>query len=249
MSGLSLYRLTAITRQPLIIRFSLDIARRTNLRYTVYLALYGETMAKNPELTEQMAELAHLQHTKSIPTKIHRHQDSQDLLAARLLTGEHEAAVELVDSYYEQIYMFMRRLGHSRQVGEDLTQEIFMQAWLHIGQLRDGKALNSWLYRIASNASKLYWRKHKGRETASLEILNLTDVDIAGHHKAEYSEQVSRLKIAVEKLPWKLKQAIVLHYMQHLSIAKAAEAACIREGTFKSRLNRALGILRKHVSE
>ena len=69
----------------------------------------------------------------------------RDSLAARLRAGDSTAATELVDIYYEQIYLFMRRLGHSRQASEDLTQESFLQAWHHIGQLRDGKALNSWL--------------------------------------------------------------------------------------------------------
>jgi RNA polymerase sigma-70 factor (ECF subfamily) len=52
----------------------------------------------------------------------------------------------------------MRRLGHGRQLSEDLTQETFLRAWRHIGQLRNGKALEAWLYRIAGNVSKLYWR-------------------------------------------------------------------------------------------
>ena len=46
----------------------------------------------------------------------------QDLLAARLKAGNHEAAIELVDRYYEQIYLFMRRLsdGEYRVVFGDL---------------------------------------------------------------------------------------------------------------------------------
>jgi RNA polymerase sigma factor (sigma-70 family) len=70
----------------------------------------------------------------------------------------------------------------------------------------------------------------------------------AGHDVVAHNEQLGRLQGAVDRLSWKLRQAIVLHYMQHLSIAEAAKAAGIRQGTFKSRLNRALNILRKHVS-
>jgi len=176
-------------------------------------------------------------------------EDSRDLLAARLIAGEQAAAAELVDAYYEQIYLFMRRLGHSRQVSEDLTQETFFRVWCHIGQLRDGKALNSWLYRIAGNVSKIYWRQHKGREAGSIGRIDPPDTSEAQPDKIGRYEQLGRLKIAVEKLPWKLRQTIVLHYMQHLSISKAAEASGVREGTFKSRLNRALRILRKQVSE
>ncbi|MBA7604980.1 hypothetical protein ES703_12108 [subsurface metagenome] len=52
--------------------------------------------------------------------KVHSEQ-RRDSLARRLRTGEHAAATELVDIYYKQIYLFMRRLGHDRQVSEDVV--------------------------------------------------------------------------------------------------------------------------------
>ncbi len=61
--------------------------------------------------------------------------------------------------------------------------------------------------------------------------------------------QLGQLKNAVVRLPRKLRQAVILHYMQQLSIGEAAEAAGVREGTFKSRLNRALKALKKQVAE
>jgi RNA polymerase sigma-70 factor (ECF subfamily) len=172
----------------------------------------------------------------------------QNSLAARLRDGDRTAAVELVDIYYERIYLFLRRLGHSRQASEDLTQESFLQVWQHIGQLRDGKALNSWLYRIAANVSKYYWRRHKGRDMVGIEGIDVSDQNEADQDKIVYLEQVDRLKNAVAKLSIKLRQAVVLHYMEHLTIAEAAEAAGVKEGTFKSRLSRALKVLRKQIS-
>lgn len=171
----------------------------------------------------------------------------QDSLATRLMAGNRAAATELVDTYYEQLYLFMRRLGHSRQVSEDLTQESFLRAWQHIGQLRSDKALNSWLYRIAANISKLYWRKHKDNKMVSMEAIDAPDDNEADHCKSGQSDQLDRLKNIVATLPMKLRQAVVLHYMQYLTIAEAAEAAGVREGTFKSRLNRALKTLRRQL--
>ena len=173
----------------------------------------------------------------------------QDSLTARLRAGDREAAAELVDIYYKQIYLFMRRLGHSYQVSEDLTQESFLQAWQHISQLRSGRALNSWLYRIAGNVSRTYWRGHNSSGTADIGGIELTDSGPAEPDKVERLEQLARLRSAVVKLPRKLKQTVVLHYMQHLTIPEAAEAAGVRQGTFKSRLNRALEALRKQVTE
>jgi RNA polymerase sigma-70 factor (ECF subfamily) len=209
-----------------------------------------EIMAKKTKLTEQNTGFAHPISGQVDADKKEKYLDeSLDSLAGRLRAGDRGAACEFVDMYNEQIYLFMRRLGHDRQISEDLTQESFLQAWQHISQLRNGKALTGWLYRIASNVSKLYWRRHQGRETTSIEGMG-TDVpessesvcDRIGHY-----EQLEKLKNAVAHLPGKLRQVVILHYMQHLTIAEAAEAAGVKEGTFKSRLNRALEILRKQV--
>ncbi len=176
-----------------------------------------------------------------------RLEQRRNSLAARLKAGNRAAAVEFVDIYYRQLYTFFRRLGHSNQASEDLTQECFLAAWQHIGQLRSGKTLNSWMYRIAANASKLYWRGHKYNKAVSIEGIDVPDDGEPVSDKTGHQEQLGQLKNAVAELPIKLRQAVVLHYMQHLTIAEAADAAGVRCGTFKSRLNRALKNLKGRV--
>ena len=70
-----------------------------------------------------------------------RTEQSRKSLLTQLRAASQSAARELVDIYHERIYLFLRRLGHSRQVSEDLTQESFIQAWEHIGQLRSPAAM------------------------------------------------------------------------------------------------------------
>ena len=205
-------------------------------------------MEKKVKLAEHKADLAYLKDTQRNLDRDKEHdRRKRDSLAARLRAGDRAAAAELVDAYYEQIYIFMRRLGHDLQASEDLTQESFFNAWHHIGQLKDGKALNGWLYRIASNVSKLYWRKHKHKEVIGIEGFEMPNHDKDEHEKIEYNEQLEQLKDAVERLPMKLRETIILHYMHQLTIAEATEAAGLNQGTFKSRLNRALKTLRKEI--
>jgi len=200
--------------------------------------------------TEHLAGLQHL-----IPVKGEQNNRStgslenrQNLLADRLKAGEHAAAVELVDLYYEQIYRFMRRLGHSKEAGEDLTQETFFQAWRHLGQLKNGRALSGWLYHIALNASRMYARRHKNVQPVRMELLEAAGPGGQGDVLAANRDELARLKDAVGELPVKLRQAVVLHYMQHLTIAQVAEAAGVGKGTLKSRLSRALKMLRQRLN-
>lgn len=195
--------------------------------------------------------MAYLKNTKRTKRNLDRDKqhliESRDSLVERLRDGDRTAAAELVDAYYQQIYLFMRRSGHDRQVSEDLTQECFFNAWHHIGQLKDAKALNGWIYRIASNVSKLHWRKHKHKEIVGIEGLEKPHNGMREHEKVEHNEQLERLRDTVERLPSKLRETIILHYMQQLTIAEATEAAGLNQGTFKSRLNRALKTLRKEM--
>ena len=210
-----------------------------------FMAESGEIVGKRGGWTEQEAGFAHLMDGRQGPdAKMEGLEERRDVLASRLRAGNRAAAAELVDLYYEQIYLYMRRLGHSRAVSEDLTQESFLRAWQHIGQLRNGKALNSWLYRIAGNVSRLYWRRNKDKNAVAIEVADLSG---SSDGKIGDFEQFEKLRDAIDGLSAKLKQAVVLHYLQHLTIAEAAEAAGIREGTFKSRLNRALRALREQV--
>ncbi len=210
-------------------------------------------MQKDAQATEQKPENAHLTADREVaieqPHPVSAVQTDSTVLAGRLRHGEHAAAAEFVDRYYERIYLFMRAMGHDRQISEDLTQETFLRAWYHIGQLRDGKALNGWLFRIAGNVSRLHRRRGKGKDPVNLDGIEPSVGGMDGSLRAGQREQVEHLQEAVARLPWKLRQAVVLHYMEQLTIAEAADAAGIREGTLKSRLNRGLEALRKEVTD
>ena len=167
-------------------------------------------------------------------------------LTNRLLAGERAAAEELVDKYYEEIFLFFRRMGHSRPASEDLTQECFIQVWQHLGQLKYARAARSWIFGIAGNLSRSYWRKQR-RYVSVDSGLSLIDPK-QGTSQTEEAEELSKLKKVISALPFKLREVIVLHYLQQLTIMEGAEAIGIREGTFKYRLNKALNVLRKKMT-
>ena len=207
-------------------------------------------MQKDAQATEQNESPAHLTNEQIGVDQDRRTVVEDDAtLAGRLSKGDRTAAEDLVNRYYERIYLFMRAVGHNRQTSEDLTQETFLRAWCHIGQLRNGKALNGWLFSIAGNVSKLHHRRHKDRSAVDLDSVDPQAGGADGSDRAGDREQMGQLHEAVSRLPWKLRQAIVLHYMEQLTISEAAEAAGIRSGTLKSRLNRGLEALREEVTD
>jgi RNA polymerase sigma-70 factor (ECF subfamily) len=214
------------------------------LLYTIFHGHRIKIVKKNTKPAEQEPASAHPETRNGMQWKKKDLENRPNSLVVRLKKGEHQAAVELVDIYYKQIYLYFRRLGHNCQTSEDLTQETFMSAWHSIYQLRENNALTSWLYHIAGNNSRLYWRRHKNEKPSSPEISNNPPAE---KYDFEQFDELEKLRKAVEELPIKLRQAIIMHYMQELTIEKAAQAAQIKVGTFKSRLNRALNKLRKKI--
>lgn len=174
-------------------------------------------------------------------------EKAADLLVASLKAGDERAACVLVDKYHRPIYAFLRHLGHSWWVSEELTQQTFVQAWQNINSLKKSQTLNTWLYRIAHNASREYWRKNKKRIEPNTGEARVIVHSRNGQGGSQLAEEFDRVRQAVVKLPLKLRETVVLHYMQCFSIAEAAAIAGVREGTFKSRLSRALKRLRKEL--
>jgi len=169
-------------------------------------------------------------------------------LVEQLKEGRRKAAEQFVDRYHKQIFYYMRRLGHDYQTSEDLTQEVFISAWEHIDQLRRAGSLKGWLYRIASNVSGKHYRRLKNIEISGDEVFEAMADDDSMSSRPEYRERLELVKNAVDELSLKLKETIVLHYMQDLTISETAEALGIREGTLKNRLNRALRKLEKQLN-
>jgi len=198
-------------------------------------------------MMEQKAISKHLlKRQKVIGEHVEKELISYESLLTRIRNGNRAAAAELVDIFYMQIYAYMRRLGYSSEVSEDLTQQTFLQIWQHIGQLRNSKALNSWIYKVASNVSRLYLRKHKGKQTVNIEDVVL-GYEKDNEENVVLNEQLRQLNKILIQMPVKFKEVIIIHYLQGLNISEGSRALGILEGTFKSRLNRGLKILRKEL--
>jgi RNA polymerase sigma-70 factor (ECF subfamily) len=59
----------------------------------------------------------------------------------------------------------------SAENAQDLTQETFLKAWKGVPHLWGGVHVRAWLFQIAINETKLYWRRQKLKAALSLEML------------------------------------------------------------------------------
>lgn len=143
--------------------------------------------------------------------------------------------------YREQaprIYSLACRMAGSAEDGEDLLQEIFLQAYRKLGTFKGDSSLGTWLYRLALNHCLDYVRSRQARMKKVTESL---DGDAAFQPTARRDTPITRIDLdrALERLPDGCREAFVLHDVEGLDHKEVAALLGIAEGTSKSQVFKA----------
>jgi RNA polymerase sigma-70 factor (ECF subfamily) len=186
------------------------------------------------------------------------------------MRAEIERAVELLqrgdDPGVEQalallqntVFSFSMRVCGHREDAEDTMQEVLLKSVPQLPKFDSPKALLVWLYRVAKNRCLMSRRKSKfapARELSLDELMpdrkELEQLTADGRINPEAfairSEQVSRLRDTVEKLPPQYRIVLVLRDMEGLTDDEVAEITGARPGTVRVRLHRARLFVRKEL--
>ncbi len=142
---------------------------------------------------------------------------------------------ELLPSVYRAAYTFMK----NRNDSEDAAQEAFLRLAASARSFESERHVKAWLIVTVSNICRdMLRRRH--RQDLSLE-------DIA--ERAAPDSQRTVLLEALLELPEKYKTAIFLYYYEGYTVKEIASAMGQREGTVKSWLHRARGLLKQLLEE
>ncbi len=166
-------------------------------------------------------------------------------LIKEILDGSQAAMEVLIRRYYKSIYAFVYRKVGDKPTALDLTQEIFIKIVQRIQSYSHKAEFKSWIYTIAINHCRDYWRSADYRHTS--QQMNLLD-SMESEQKSipyifERKETREQIKAAINSLPHYQKEALVLKYYHHLKIKEIAEVTNSNVPTVKSRLKQGLGKL------
>jgi RNA polymerase sigma-70 factor (ECF subfamily) len=135
---------------------------------------------------------------------------------------------------FRAAYLILRDV----QGAEDVAQETFLRAYSAALRREPGEFVRSWLYRIAVNTALNELRRQK-RETSAVARLGGDEVIDPG----ERSDTESVVGDAVDRLPDRLRVAVICRYFLDLSENEMASVLRVRPGTIKSRLHEARRLL------
>ncbi len=149
--------------------------------------------------------------------------------------------------YKDRIFHYVCRLSGDVEEAEDITQEVFVRAYRARETFRGECSYLTWLYRIAINLciDRARDRQRRVDEAFSLDAPT-DDADAPGWEPSDWSqdpcreleraELCERVQQSVDTLPHKLRDVIVLYFMQGLTYEEIASTLGCSIGTVKSRL-------------
>ena len=166
--------------------------------------------------------------------------------------GDRAAFATLMQRYANELLHFLMRFLGSRAAADDVFQETFLQVHLSADTFDVSRRFKPWLFTIAANKARDYYRKHNRNAAASLSAS--IDSDGEGERFVDLLEspdqqpqaplldaERSRLvKGVIDSLPLHLREILLLSYFQRLSYNQIADSLEIPLGTVKSRLHSAV---------
>jgi RNA polymerase sigma-70 factor, ECF subfamily len=166
-------------------------------------------------------------------------------LMKRCAAGSDDAFTEIVRRHQRALLNFFARMG-ALSDGEDLVQETFVRLYRYRDRYQPSAQFASFLYHLARNV----WADH-GRKSFRVSRLleGLSSWDTTSEPPATRGWDRSDIEAALDRLPPKLREAVVLTICQGLRYQDAADALGIPLGTVKSRVNLALNALKEILHE
>ena len=164
------------------------------------------------------------------------------------LSGDTEEFALLVDKYKDRIFALVYAKVGQFQDAEDLTQDVFLEAYKNLSTLRRWDNFYPWLYSIASNQCKNFHRAQK-RQVVTAHLARQDDNHRMDMHAHSEKLRNERVHDALASLPEMHRQVLVLRYMAGMKSKEIAETLRVSPNTINQRLMRARAKLKAVFNE
>jgi RNA polymerase sigma-70 factor (ECF subfamily) len=161
-------------------------------------------------------------------------------LMVRVQEGDRHAFGQLVGRYEVTVVNYLTRLTRDRGRAEELAQEAFLRLYERASRYQERGQLLPYLLRIASNLLRSEERRSRRWRTLSVLVGSTPSPPEPNQERRLLSGEATRVvEDALQALPLRYRSPLVLREIEGLSYREIAIALGCREGTVKSRINRA----------
>ncbi len=163
--------------------------------------------------------------------------------------GERDIFGVLVRRYEQKIFRYGRRFVYDAENIKDLTQEIFLKAYISINSFDASRRFSPWIYRIAHNEFVNALKKKSWEQVFSFIDLDAILPHLPAKRGIEDAEDRQAIKNDLEKalsrLEPKYRELLILYYYEDLDYKAIAEMLQVPVSTVGVRLRRAKARLKR----
>lgn len=174
--------------------------------------------------------------------------DPDEELLARVADGDPASVRALVARKLPRLLSLAGRMLGDASAAEDVAQEAFLRVWKQAPRWRPGAArFDTWLHRVALNLC--YDRLRRRRELSYAEPPDRADDAPGPERGMEAADTGRRVSIALQALPVRQREAIVLCHYQELGNIEAAAVMGVGVEALESLLGRGRRALRVALAD
>lgn len=129
---------------------------------------------------------------------------------------ENEAFNKIYEAYAKKVYYFLLNLSGNQDIAEDLTQDTFLKAYMHLDDFRGECCLYVWLCQIGKNLYFNYLKKERHYTVDSAIIYTLSSSQNV-EEEVLAADAVRELMHAVSELPEPYQTVFLYHVFSQLS--------------------------------
>ena len=173
---------------------------------------------------------------------------SDNKLVEFAMADDHDAFAEIIRRHKERLMRSAYLMLRNTEDAYDVVQNSFIKAFKKLKQFRNESSLYTWLYSIMRNCALDFMRERNNLVVNSLEDNFITntiyDKDSSAEKEIINNELHEVIIQAIDQLPKKQKEIIILREIENLSYKEIADLLKCNEGTVMSRLYYARETLR-----
>lgn len=173
-------------------------------------------------------------------------RQEEDPLIDSFRRGDPQAFEQITRRHLDEIHRLASRLLGWREDPQDLVQDVFTVAWMHRKKFRADCSVKSWLYTLTINRCRSVHRRHK---LWNLFLQKQTRRPVIPEQQPGSCPDFGLVSKAVQTLPEKYRQVIVLKYLEELTAEEIRTILKISQSTLNTRLSRARQLLKEALKD
>src|SRR5919201_3714318 len=170
-------------------------------------------------------------------------------IVERVRNGETALFEMLMRRHNQRVYRVARAVIKDEAEAEDVMQQAYINAFVHLHQFQDRSQFSTWLTRIALHEALARRRKRKPEESTEDVMETLTSTQPDPERQAYGAELGRLLEAAVDALPESYRLVFMLREIEGLSTSETAAGLDLGDEAVKTRPDRAKAMVRCAIAE